>query len=307
MEGVDGVRVVEVHRGRLVGDVHRVLQRQVPHGERLVLGVAGRDAALMLVVQLRQARGHLARAGAGRRHHHEGARRFHVFVLAVALFADDAVDVVRIAGDRVVQVAFDAQAFQAAAERAGRGLVRVVGDHHAAGGEAHGAEDVHEAQHVLVVGDAQVSADLALLDVVGVDGDDDLHLVGKAFEHADLGVGLEPGQHARGMVVVEQLSAEFQIELAAELVDAVADVLCLKRDVLVVVESDAHEKTVPLSWKMPCRSAATVPRAPLDTIISYLRRRRLFPACEINRVAWRVLGSLDREQPRLARLAFPCC
>ena len=51
------------------------------------------------------------------------------------------------------------------------------------------------------------------------------------------------------MVVVEQLSAEFQIELAAELVDAVADVLCLKRDVLVVVESDAHEKTVPFPGK----------------------------------------------------------
>ena len=38
------------------------------------------------------------------------------------------------------------------------------------------------------------------------------------------------------MVVVEQLSAEFQIELAAELIDAVADMLGLKRDVLVVVE-----------------------------------------------------------------------
>ncbi|MFR0869003.1 MAG: hypothetical protein ACLSGS_08310 [Adlercreutzia sp.] len=34
------------------------------------------------------------------------------------------------------------------------------------------------------------------------------------------------------MVVVEQLSAEFQIELAAELIDAVADMLGLKRDVL---------------------------------------------------------------------------
>ena len=56
----------------------------------------------------------------------------------------------------------------------------------------------------------------------------------QALEHADLGVGLEPGQHARGMVVVEQLAAEFQIELAAELIDAVADMLGLKRDVLVV-------------------------------------------------------------------------
>ena len=42
------------------------------------------------------------------------------------------------------------------------------------------------------------------------------------------------------MEVVEQLSAEFQIELAAELVDTAANVLCLECDVLVVVESSAH-------------------------------------------------------------------
>ena len=122
-----------------------------------------------------------------------------------------------------------------------------MGDDHAAGGEAHAAEDVHEAQHVLVVGDAQVAAHLALLDVVRVDGDDDLGVVDEDLQHADLGVGFEAGQHARGMVVVEELAAELQIELAAELVDAVADVLCLQRDVLVVVESYAHGSAAPLS------------------------------------------------------------
>ena len=110
-----------------------------------------------------------------------------------------------------MQVALDAQAVQALAERLGRGLVRVMGDDHAAGGEAHAAEDVHEAQHVLVVGDAQVSAHLALLDVVRVDGDDDLGVVDEAFQHADLGVGLEAGQHARGMVVVAELAAALQV------------------------------------------------------------------------------------------------
>ena len=79
----------------------------------------------------------------------------------------------------------------------------------------------------------------------GVDDDDDLHVVHQLLEHADLGVGLETGQHARGMVVVEQLAAELQVQLAAELVDAVADVLGLQRDVLVVVESLAHGRGAP--------------------------------------------------------------
>ena len=240
VERVDGVRVVQVHGGRLVRHVHRVLQRQVPNGERLVLRVAGLDAALVLVVQLRQARGHLARAGAGGRYHHQRVRGFHELVFAVAFRRHDARRVVRVAGDGVVQVAFHAQAFQAMAERLRGGLVLVARDHHAGRGKAHGAEDVQQAQHVLVVGDAQVSAHLVLLDVVGVDGDDDLNVGGHLLQHADLAVGLETRKHARGVVVVEQLSAEFQVQLAAELADSLANMLGLQCQVLVVIETDAH-------------------------------------------------------------------
>ena len=42
------------------------------------------------------------------------------------------------------------------------------------------------------------------------------------------------------MVVVEELAAEFQVQLATELVDALADALRLQLDVLVVVETFAH-------------------------------------------------------------------
>ena len=44
MERVDHVHVREVGSGRLVGQVHRMLQRQIPDGERLKLGIAGGDA-----------------------------------------------------------------------------------------------------------------------------------------------------------------------------------------------------------------------------------------------------------------------
>jgi len=48
-------------------------------------------------------------------------------------------------------------------------------------------------------------------------------------------------------MVVEKLAAELEVELAAELIYTIADVLSLQCDVLVVVESDAHEWFGPLS------------------------------------------------------------
>ena len=120
------------------------------------------------------------------------------------------------------------------------GLVLEAGDHHAGGGETHGAEDIQQAQDVFVIGDAQIAAHLVLLDIVSVDGDDDLNVLGHLLQHTDLAVGLKARQHARGMVVVEQLAAEFQIQLAAELADPLADMLSLQSQVFIVVETDAH-------------------------------------------------------------------
>ena len=120
------------------------------------------------------------------------------------------------------------------------GLAGVARDHDAADGEAHAAEDVHEAKDVLAVGDADVRAPLALLDVVGVEGEQHLGVVGELVEHAGLGVGREAGEHAAGVVVIEELSAELEVELAPELVDALANVRGLHLDVLVVVKADLH-------------------------------------------------------------------
>ena len=87
---------------------------------------------------------------------------------------------------------------------------------------------------------ASTSAALGVLDVVRVDDDDGLGVVLEALEHADLGVGLKAGKHAARVVVVKELAAKLEVELAAELSDALADLLRLKGDVLVVVKADAH-------------------------------------------------------------------
>ena len=264
MEGVDGVAVVQVDGCRFVCDVHRMLQGQVPDGEGLVLGVACVDSALVLVVQLGKAGCHLARAGARGGYHDQRTGGFHVVVQAEALFACDMLDVEGVTGDGVVEVAGNAQAVHAVAEGIGVGLVGVLGDDDAADVEAHGAQDVHQAQYFLLVGDAQVAAHLALLDVVRVDGDDDFDVVDQALQHVDLGVGRESGEHARGMVVIEDLTAEFQVELSSEFIDSFPDVLRLKLDVFVVVETGSHALISPsvLFASVFCTTVSVYPALP---------------------------------------------
>ena len=52
MEGVYHVHVVQVGGGSLIGQVYRMLERQVPHREGLKLGIACADATLVLVIEL---------------------------------------------------------------------------------------------------------------------------------------------------------------------------------------------------------------------------------------------------------------
>ena len=104
MEGVDHIHVVEVGGGRLIGQVHRMLQGQVPNGEGLELGIARIDAPLVLMIQLGQAGGHFSAAGAGGGDHHQGAAGLDVIVLAQTLVADDVPNVGGVACNGIVLV-----------------------------------------------------------------------------------------------------------------------------------------------------------------------------------------------------------
>ena len=73
-----------------------------------------------------------------------------------------------------MQLAGDAQVRKAVAEHVRGGLAGILGQHHAGDAKTVRAEDVGQTKHVLVVRDAQIATSLVLLNVVGVDGDDDL-------------------------------------------------------------------------------------------------------------------------------------
>ena len=247
MERVDHVHVVKVRGRGLVGEVHGVLERQVPDGEGLKLGVARAHAVFVLVVELGEARRHLAAAGARRGDDDERVRRLDILVVAKALVAHDVGDVGGIARDGVVAVVANAKRVETLDEGIRRVLPRVLRDAYAADIKPQRAERVDQAQAVVIIGDAEVAAHLVLFNVVRVDRDDDLRVVAQLLKHADLAVGLEAGQHARSVKVVEELAAELQVQLAAELADALADVRGLHGKVFVVIKTDlSHRKKHPI-------------------------------------------------------------
>ena len=245
MEGVDHVHVVQIGGGRLVGQVHRVLQGQVPDGEGLELGVARHHAPLVLVVHLGQGGGQLAAAGARGGEHHQGLGGLDVGVGAVALVGADVVHRHGVAGDGPVDVVLHAPAGELFGKGVGGGLAGVLGDDHAVHRDVHGGDVVDEAQHLHVVADAQVRAHLGLFDVAGGDTEDDFGLVPQFVQQANFAVHVKAGQHPGGVVVVEELAAELQIQLALELVDPGQDVLGLFLNVKLVVKSDPHTRFPP--------------------------------------------------------------
>ena len=202
------------------------------------------------MVELAQAGGHLSAAGTGAGDHHQGTLRFHIFVGAQALVADDVGDGGGVARNGKMPEAADAQGSQPLVKGLCRRLPGIAGEDHAAHIQAHGAEGIDEPQHVLVVGDTQIAAYFVLFDVRRVDRDDDLHILLQGAEHTDLAVWLKTRKHTGGMIVVKELAAEFQIELAAELGDALADLMGLDCQIGLIVKTRRHS-TVPHSITVP--------------------------------------------------------
>ena len=176
------------------------------------------------MVELGEAGGHLAAARSGGGDDHQGAGGLDIIVLTVALVADDEGHVAGIALDAVVAVHLDPHVLQLGLELVRAALAAVLGDHNAAHIEALVLEFLDQAEHVHVVGDSQVVAHFVLFNVRGVDGDDQLRLVGHLQQHPQLAVRGKAGEHSGGVEVVEELSAEFQVQFVAELADALFDV-----------------------------------------------------------------------------------
>ena len=224
---VQGVGVLQIRRRGLVGDVDGVVQRKVPHGERLEFRVVGLVAVTVFMIDLRQAGAHLAAVRSRAGDDHKRLLHRDVGVASEAKVADDVVEVLRIAGDFTVEEDADAVFFKALFKLQGGRLVVEAGDDDARDVDVAVAQVVDEPQGVVVVGDAEVRADFLAFDVPRMDADDDVRVGGKVLQKPHFDVRVEAGQDARGMEVADELAAELQVEPLAGRADALHDVLGL--------------------------------------------------------------------------------
>ena len=186
MERVNHVDVVQVCRSSFVGDIHRVFERQRPYGEGLELGVPCLHSALVLVVQLGEAYGHLSRTGTRSSDDDKRAFCLYVIVLAETIVAGNEVDVMWITVYKVMVVSLYSLSLQTLAEGICGMLTVVVGYHDAAHHESASLKLSTQAQHILIVCDAEVCAHLVFLYVLSTYHDDNLYLVTDLAEHAQL-------------------------------------------------------------------------------------------------------------------------
>ena len=136
-------------------------------------------------------------------------------------------------------VGTDTQALEPALKSHRGTLTGIAGQHHTAHIQSILTESVDQAHDLKIVGDTQIAAALVLLNVVGVDCDDDFRLFLELDQHTHLAVWQEAGQHTGSMEIIEQLAAEFKVQLAAEIVHTFFDPGGLQRQIFFIVKSNS--------------------------------------------------------------------
>ena len=118
-------------------------------------------------------------------------------------------------------------------------LPLIARDDHTAHIKPDGTERVGQPQNIRIVGDAEITADFVFLNICRIDDKNNFSLVLELKQHLDFAIRRKPRQNPGSVVIVKELAAKFQIELAAKLRDPFADLLRLQMQVFFVVKSSA--------------------------------------------------------------------
>ena len=134
------------------------------------------------MVELREAGGEFAGAGAGGGNDDEGSGCLDIRIGAVAFVGNDGSDIGGVAFGEGVEVGFDFVIFEFAGEIFGFFLAFEHGDNDGADVEVAGAEEFDEAEDFGFVGNHVVGANFGVFDGVGVDAKDDFGVVFEFLE-----------------------------------------------------------------------------------------------------------------------------
>ena len=131
------------------------------------------------MIQLGQAGSHLSASRSRRCDNDQRTGGFDVIILSIAFVAHDMRNIVRISVDGIQNVYRDIQFFQFFLEGICTFLTGVLGDRNASHIQTFSAECLDQSQHIHIIGDTEVPADLIFFNIAGADNNNDFCLIRK--------------------------------------------------------------------------------------------------------------------------------
>ena len=113
-------------------------------------------------------------------------------------------------------------------------------DHYASYKKSLLTVSADQTDHVRIISDTKISADLILLNVFCADRKDNLSLITEFFQKTQFTVRFKSRKYAGCMIVIKKLATKLKVELATEFSDTLADVFGLHFQIFVIVKSNFH-------------------------------------------------------------------
>ncbi len=209
---------------------------QVPDGETLVLCISCTAAAAAFVVNLREAGGKLAASGTGGGYNNNITVHRNEGICAVAVLGDNIINILGVAGYGLVEPDFDVASLEHVRKVQGTLFSGETGYDNLVRLDVPGGKVIYHLENVRVIGNSEVAAHLAVLNVCGIDADYYIQAVFQGLEDTHLYVGVKAGKNSCCVIVEKQLSAAFQIESAVDHLLALCNEFCLFSQIFIIVK-----------------------------------------------------------------------
>ena len=207
----------------------------------------------MVVVELGEARRHLAAPRAGTGDDDKGLVGLDVAVDTVTLITHDQVHIRGVSLGVAMGEDPNIPSLQLVLEDKGCRLLVEPRDHNPQNIDPPCPEVIDQFQGIGVIGDAEIGPDLLSFDIPRIDTQKNVCLVFELPDETHLDVGVIPWQKTCGVVIIEELPSELEVQLV-EAVDPLEDFRGLFFDILLIVKSSflRHSAFPTLMFKSTC-------------------------------------------------------
>ena len=241
MVGVYHINIIKVGGCGLISKIDRRFKGNVPNRKGFKLGISRLYTTLIFVIKLRKAYRHFSASRSGGCNNHQRTLCFNKIVLAEAVITYNKGYICRIILYRIVLINLNTERTKPFFKLIGSRLSAVAGYNNTAHEKTYASKCINKAKGIHIVGYTKIPPALIGFNSIGINNNNNFGLVLKLKEHTNLTVGIKTRQNTGGMIIVEQLTPELHIQLAAETGNTLPYLFGLKLNIFVIIKPDfAH-------------------------------------------------------------------